>query len=95
MSGFNSITNSLALKIQYSYDLRKSTRPVPADDGKIRQALFLEALGSGGLYSVNYDRRFKLGNHGLGARIGVGGGWLYSTEETEGARYVSFPILLN
>lgn len=95
MSGFNSITNSLALKIQYSYGLRKSTRPVPIDDGKIRQAVFVEAFGSGGLYSVNYDRRFKPGNQGLGGRVGVGGGWLYSTDETEGARYVSFPILLN
>jgi|GEM_PF-1415150 len=39
----------------------------------IRQAIYGELLGTGGIYSINYDRRFKasLKANGLGIRVGV------------------------
>ena len=92
MSGFNSVTNSLALKIQYSYDLRKSTRPVPKDDGKIRHAVFGELLGTGGYASLNYDRRFKPGNDGFGFRVGIGSG---PRLQDNNSGYLTIPIYPN
>lgn len=42
------------------------------------QTVYLELLGSGVIYSLNYERRFKQQTEGLGARIGIGyvGDWL-------------------
>ena len=92
MSGFNSVTNSLALKIQYSYDLRKSTRPIPKDDGKIRHAVFGELFGTGGFGTLNYDRRFRPGNDGFGFRVGIGSGPRLVEDDTG---YLTIPVYLN
>lgn len=46
----------------------------PLEERKgISQAVFLELLGNGGIYSLNYDRRFKKGKRdGWGVRAGFG-----------------------
>lgn len=36
------------------------------------QSIYVEGLGSGLLYSVNYDTRFSVSHRGLGLRLGVG-----------------------
>lgn len=40
--------------------------------GQSHQALYLELLGNGGLYSFNLDIRFEEQPQGLGARFGMG-----------------------
>ncbi|MDO9551282.1 MULTISPECIES: hypothetical protein [Rhodonellum] len=43
-----------------------------SQDETKREAVFLEGLGSGILYSFNYDWRFKDQANGLGAKVGLG-----------------------
>lgn len=63
-------------KITRSIDTRKLEKlfkiPLPERMGR-SQAVYLELLGNGALYSMNYDRRFKKGRRdGWGGRIGFG-----------------------
>ena len=90
-SKFSYITDYTGIRIQYGFDVRKKERPVAHADGLIRQSIFVEALGSGGLYSVNYDCRIRSGNNGLGLRLGLGAGTLY----TDIKRYITLPLMVN
>jgi hypothetical protein len=63
-------------KIARDIDVKKLDQlfkvPPPPRKG-LAQAVFLELLGNGGVYSVNYDRRFTKGRRdGWGARAGFG-----------------------
>jgi len=94
-SGFNPVTDFTGIRIQYGYDVRKKEKRIEPSDGLIRQAIFLEALGSGGLYSLNYDRRLKSGNSGFGGRIGLGVGSGYEIGEDDYERRISMPLMVN
>jgi hypothetical protein len=57
------------------------------------QALYLEGLGLGFLYSANYDTRFKRTHAGFGYRLGVGA---FSVTDTAGTfTAVTFPMQVN
>lgn len=94
-SKFSYITDYTGIRIQYGFDIRKKERPVAHPDGLIRQSIFVEALGSGGLYSINYDRRIRSGNEGLGLRLGLGAGTLYSDSRDNIKRYLTLPLMVN
>lgn len=94
-SMFSYITDYAGIRIQYGFDLRKKERPLAHADGLIRQSIFVEALGSAGLYSVNYDRRLRSGNDGVGLRLGLGAGTLYSDNRDNIKRYITFPFMVN
>lgn len=51
--------------------------------------VYLEAGGSGILYSVNYDGRFKKEENGFGFRIGIGGAG------NSGTGYIAIPAQVN
>ncbi len=51
--------------------------------------VYLEAGGSGIIYSVNYDGRFGKIENGLGMRIGIGGA------SAGGTGYVAVPLQIN
>lgn len=51
--------------------------------------IYFEAGGSGVVYSINYDGRFKKIENGLGIRIGIGGAG------GAGSSYVAVPVQLN
>jgi hypothetical protein len=51
--------------------------------------VFLELLGNGIFYSVNYDTRFSKKVDGLGGKVGFG------YMGVDGDRYSSFPFLVN
>lgn len=53
------------------------------------QAVFFEILGTGGLYSVNYDTRFNRRPDGLGMKVG-----LSYTQVTEASLF-TVPVQLN
>ncbi|HQS05811.1 MAG TPA: hypothetical protein PLT16_09260, partial [Daejeonella sp.] len=81
-----------------------NTQKVPEITGKRRKAVFIEALGSGGLFSANYDMRFKPDqNDGWGFRVGVGIGEdlpveVYKQREYFGYyadRYLTIPLNIN
>ncbi|HEX8333229.1 MAG TPA: hypothetical protein VF622_11430 [Segetibacter sp.] len=63
-------------KIARDIDVKKLDQlfKVPPPDRKgLAQSFYLELLGAGGVYSVNYDRRFTKGHRdGWGARAGFG-----------------------
>ena len=74
---------------------------VSAQEGSdyIRKSVYLELLGNGLAYSVNYDMRFKKNQQdGLGFRIGAGGfsitGYDSDGVEVKGS-LLTFPIELN
>ena len=52
--------------------------------------IFVEGLGSGVLYSINYDRRFGNQENGLGLRIGASG---YKGDD--GNKYSTMPFQIN
>lgn len=92
---FKPVTDFTGIRVQYGYNVRKNEKPNEPSDGLIRQAIFLEALGSGGLFSLNYDRRLKSGNDGLGVRVGLGIGTTYESNEDEFKRRVAVPLMVN
>lgn len=108
-TGFHSVSNSTGLRLQYSYNMeknkgRENTQKVADITGKRRKVVFIEALGSGGLFSANYDMRFKPDqNDGWGFRIGIGIGEdlpvdVYKEREYFGYyadRYLTIPLNLN
>ncbi|MBS9523044.1 hypothetical protein KI659_03350 [Litoribacter alkaliphilus] len=53
------------------------------------QGVFVEVLGNGLLYSVNYDTRFSQSMNGFGGRAGIG----YIA--IEGVRLTTVPLLVN
>jgi len=53
------------------------------------KAVYLEVLGPGGLYSVNYDMRFTPTQNGLGFRVG------FSTFSYQSVSIVTIPIGIN
>lgn len=53
------------------------------------KAVYLEGLGSGIVYSINYDQRFGSEVDGLGFRAGVG--FVYAQSDV----IISVPVLLN
>lgn len=108
-TGYHSVTNSSGLRLHYSYNMekmggRENTQKVAEITGKRRKAIFIEALGSGGLFSANYDMRFKPDqNGGWGFRAGVGIGEdlpveVYKQREYFGYyadRYLTIPLNIN
>lgn len=60
-TGFNSVSSSTGLRLHYSYNMKKKENAeiVTEITGKHRKGLFIKATGSGGLFSANYDMRFK------------------------------------
>ncbi len=94
-TNFKPVTDFTGIRIQYGYNVRKNEKTIEPSDGLIRQAIFLEALGSGGLISLNYDRRLKSGNDGFGVRIGLGIGTGYENNEDEFIRRVAVPLMVN
>ncbi|MEE9371524.1 MAG: hypothetical protein V3V00_00560 [Saprospiraceae bacterium] len=59
--------------------------------GQHKSVIYLELLGNGRFYSVNYDTRFLADrNTGWGARIGVS---MYTIPETE--YVITMPLLIN
>ncbi|WP_143960559.1 hypothetical protein [Litoribacter populi] len=60
-----------------------------APDRSRGQSVFVEVLGNGLIYSVNYDTRFSQGMNGLGGRAGIG----YIA--MDGVRFTSVPLLVN
>ncbi|GAB2789223.1 hypothetical protein GCM10027275_37730 [Rhabdobacter roseus] len=64
-----------------------------AQDGGRNKAIYVEGLGSGLLFSVNYDFRFKPQQDGLGMRVGIGGGNLGGFDANVGI--VTVPVLAN
>ena len=54
-----------------------------------KNALYLEALGNGVVYSINYDWRFSKSMNGLGLRFGFGG--FYAQDDV----LLSVPVLFN
>lgn len=94
-TNFKPVTDFTGIRIQYGYNVRKNEKPIEPSDGLIRQAIFLEALGSGGLLSLNYDRRLKSGNDGFGVRVGFGIGTGYENNEDEFIRRVAVPLMVN
>ena len=56
--------------------------------------IFIEAGGNGGLASVNFDMRFSEKYSGLGARIGVGAGYV-SEAHVFFRGTTTFPIAIN
>jgi hypothetical protein len=53
------------------------------------QGVFVEVLGNGLIYSLNYDTRFSQGFDGWGGRAGIG----YIA--IEGVRFTAMPFLVN
>lgn len=94
-TNFKPVTDFTGIRVQYGYDVRKNEKPAEPPDGLIRQAIFLEALGSGGIFSINYDRRLEYGNGGIGARIGIGLGTGYEINADDYNRRVSVPLMIN
>ncbi|MDP2414074.1 hypothetical protein [Daejeonella sp.] len=94
-TNFKPVTDFTGIRIQYGYNVRKNEKPIESSDGLIRHAIFLEALGSGGLFSLNYDRRLKSGNDGLGVRVGLGIGTAYESNQDEFKSRVSVPLMVN
>lgn len=94
-TNFKPVTDFTGIRVQYGYNVRKNEKPIEPSDGLIRQAIFLEALGSGGLFSLNYDQRLKSGNDGLGVRIGLGLGTGYEINADEYKRRVTLPLMVN
>ena len=94
-SKFSYITDYTGIRIQYGFDIRKKERPVAHADGLIRQSIFVEALGNGGLFSINYDRRIRSGNDGFGLRLGLGAGTLYTDSKDNIKRYITLPFMVN
>ena len=108
-TGFHSVSNSTGLRLHYSYNMekkggRENTQKVAEINEKRRKVFFIEALGSGGLFSANYDMRFMPDqNDGWGFRIGIGIGEdlpvdVYKEREYFGYyadRYLTFPLNIN
>ncbi|SNS05011.1 hypothetical protein SAMN06295967_102250 [Belliella buryatensis] len=61
---------------------------ISQNDSK-REAIYLEGLGSGIIYSFNYDWRFKDQANGLGAKVGLG----YTA--IDGVRVTTIPFAAN
>ncbi len=103
------MSNSTGLRLHYSYNMekkggRENTQKVAEINEKRRKVFFIEALGSGGLFSANYDMRFMPDqNDGWGFRIGIGIGEdlpvdVYKEREYFGYyadRYLTFPLNIN
>lgn len=53
------------------------------------QSVYVEVLGSGLLYSFNYDTRFTQRHNGIGGRAGIG----YLA--VDGARLTTLPLMVN
>lgn len=60
-----------------------------AQELNANRAIFLEGLGNGLTYSINYDTRFGPGASGFGGRGGVG------FIPVDGVNITSFPFVLN
>ncbi|MEJ7693310.1 hypothetical protein [Daejeonella sp.] len=90
-SVFNSVTDFTGIRVQYGNNVSKRTTPVAPNDGLIRKALYWEALGSGGLFSFNYDRRLKPGNDGFGFRVGLG----LVPDLGDNSTYLTIPLYFN
>ncbi len=94
-TNFKPVTDFTGIRVQYGYNVRKNEKVIESSDGLIRQVIFLEALGSGGLFSLNYDRRIKSGIDGLGVRVGLGIGTTYESNKDEFKRRVAVPLMVN
>jgi len=94
-TNFKPVTDFTGIRIQYGYNVQKNEKTIESSEGLIRQAIFLEALGSGGLFSLNYDRRLKSGNDGLGVRVGLGIGTGYESKGNEFKRRIAVPLMIN
>lgn len=53
------------------------------------QSVYIEVLGAGGTFSLNYDTRFQNTQDGLGGRAGI------SFIASEGSSIFSVPVMLN
>lgn len=66
---------------------------VKAQEAKVYErrgsGIFLELLGNGGAYTLNYETRLSNQNRGLGIRAGFAFG------RTEGDTRMAFPLMLN
>ncbi|RWY51131.1 hypothetical protein [Mucilaginibacter gilvus] len=56
---------------------------------KRAQSVYFEGLGAGGVYSFNYDTRFKKRQDGLGGRVGIS----YFSENDD--RLFTIPVVIN
>jgi hypothetical protein len=68
----------------------QEARPDSALVGRARNAVYVELIGNGLLYSVNYDR--MLTDH-LSARVGAS--YLGARTDTESASLATFPVMIN
>lgn len=57
-----------------------------------RNAVYIEGLGNGGLYSLNYDHRFA---NDLSVRAGFSAWWLGGTNEGFGFGLIALPLTVN
>jgi hypothetical protein len=103
---FNPRSNYIGVDLKLNYSLSKSSNYIPnpekdpEETGKYRKSLFVEALGSGLLFSGNFEMRLRKDrNDGFGFRTGLGFGGFYNSSlendlSTE-KRYITFPIMVN
>lgn len=102
---FSPRSSYIGLDIRYSYGLgqkkvsKSSNSAEKKKDEKFtyKKAVFIEALGAGGIGSANLDLRLnKNHNDGFGVRLGFGKGEFFESNETNNTnRYSSLPIGLN
>ena len=95
---YNIRSSIVGFDLRYSYNIGQTMNVISrgqSDPSLHKKAIFLELLGSGRLYSLNYDVRLKSNsNQGFGLRIGIGRGG-YASIETFGDRYITLPLNFN
>lgn len=102
-TNFHSVTNSVGIRLQYTYLLMKKKIEAQRDanvnrSSSITKSIFIELDGTGGMISVNYDRRLRPGTKGWGFRAGVGQGMFNTNDNINDnffSNYISFPVSLN
>lgn len=95
-SSFSNITDFTGIRVQYGYNIgNKGNQVIAVIDDLTRHSIFLEVLGSGGVGSINYDRRLKPGNNGFGIRAGLGLWEQFMHDQDGWERYVSIPLMVN
>lgn len=94
---FNPRSSYLGIDLRYSYAVGGQRNQFTSNlkASGLKKAVFVEILGSGLLYTINYDTRLKQDvNQGIGIRVGIGKG-TYSSNQTFGQRFTTLPINLN
>lgn len=74
----------ILLALSFIFSMVTNAQDLPSN-----RSIFIEGLGNGLTYSVNYDTRFGPGSAGLGGRGGVG------FLPIQGVNITSFPFLVN